>query len=105
MSVDAAQKMEPSSLKILRLPQVCEVKGLCRSMIYQMEAERRFPKRVRSASARSAGSKARYTPGRGNELRRLARRCGAPSQSRRSTAPQRAAALSGLRDRGSGGRA
>lgn len=36
-----------ASLKILRLPQVCEVTGLCRSMIYQMEADRRFPKRVK----------------------------------------------------------
>jgi prophage regulatory protein len=35
------------SLKILRLPQVCEVTGLCRSMIYQMEADLRFPKRVK----------------------------------------------------------
>jgi prophage regulatory protein len=36
-----------SSLKILRLPQVCEVTGLCRSMIYQMEADLRFPQRVK----------------------------------------------------------
>jgi prophage regulatory protein len=35
------------SLKILRLPQVCEVTGLCRSMIYQLEADLRFPKRVK----------------------------------------------------------
>ncbi len=35
------------SLKILRLPQVCEVTGLCRSMIYQMEADLRFPRRVK----------------------------------------------------------
>ena len=35
------------SLKILRLPQVCELTGLCRSMIYQMEADLRFPQRVR----------------------------------------------------------
>jgi prophage regulatory protein len=35
------------SLKILRLPQVCEVTGLGRSMIYQMEADLRFPKRVK----------------------------------------------------------
>lgn len=36
-----------ASLKILRLPQVCEVTGLCRSMIYQLEADLRFPKRVK----------------------------------------------------------
>jgi prophage regulatory protein len=35
------------SLRILRLPQVCEVTGLCRSMIYQMEADSRFPRRVK----------------------------------------------------------
>lgn len=35
------------SLKILRLPQVCEVTGLCRSMIYQLEADLRFPQRVK----------------------------------------------------------
>lgn len=34
-------------LQILRLPQVCKVTGLGRSMIYQLEAERRFPARVR----------------------------------------------------------
>jgi prophage regulatory protein len=34
-------------LKILRLPKVCEVTGLCRSMIYQMEADRRFPQRIK----------------------------------------------------------
>jgi prophage regulatory protein len=33
--------------KILRLPQVCEVTGLCRSQIYQMEAELRFPRRIK----------------------------------------------------------
>jgi prophage regulatory protein len=37
----------PSFLQILRLPQVCKVTGLGRSMIYQLEAERRFPRRVR----------------------------------------------------------
>ena len=35
------------SVKILRLPQVCEVTGLCRSMIYQLEADLRFPQRVK----------------------------------------------------------
>jgi prophage regulatory protein len=36
-----------STVHILRLPQVRQVTGLCRSMIYQLEAERRFPHRVR----------------------------------------------------------
>ena len=38
---------DDAPLKILRLPQVCEVTGLGRSMIYQMKAERRFPTRVK----------------------------------------------------------
>jgi prophage regulatory protein len=42
------------SLKILRLPQVCEVTGLCRSMIYQLEADLRFPQRVK-IGARAVG--------------------------------------------------
>lgn len=37
----------PAPLQILRLPQVCRVTGLCRSMIYQLEAERRFPRRIK----------------------------------------------------------
>jgi prophage regulatory protein len=31
----------------LRLPQVCKVTGLRRSMIYRMQAERRFPQRIK----------------------------------------------------------
>jgi prophage regulatory protein len=34
-------------IQILRLPQVCQRTGLCRSMIYQLEAERRFPNRIK----------------------------------------------------------
>jgi prophage regulatory protein len=34
-------------IRILRLPEVCSVTGLGRSMIYQMEADQRFPKRVK----------------------------------------------------------
>ena len=33
--------------QILRLPQVCQVTGVCRSMIYQLEAARRIPNRVK----------------------------------------------------------
>jgi prophage regulatory protein len=36
-----------SSLQVLRLPQVCKVTGLCRSMIYQLEANRQFPSRIK----------------------------------------------------------
>lgn len=41
-------------VQILRLPQVCKVTGLGRSMIYQLESERRFPCRVR-IGARAVG--------------------------------------------------
>lgn len=40
--------------QILRLPQVCRITGLGRSMIYQLESERRFPCRVR-IGARAVG--------------------------------------------------
>jgi len=36
-----------SPIRILRLPQVCDLTGLGRSMIYQMEADKRFPERVK----------------------------------------------------------
>jgi len=42
------------AVQILRLPQVCKVTGLGRSMIYQLEAERQFPSRVR-ISLRAVG--------------------------------------------------
>lgn len=35
---------------ILRLPRVCEVTGLGRSMIYQLEADGRFPRRIKLTS-------------------------------------------------------
>ena len=41
-------------VQILRLPQVCKATGLGRSMIYQLESERRFPCRVR-IGARAVG--------------------------------------------------
>jgi prophage regulatory protein len=42
------------SVQILRLPDVCQVTGLGRSMIYQLEAQQRFPARVH-ISARAVG--------------------------------------------------
>jgi prophage regulatory protein len=33
--------------RLVRLQDVCRTTGLCRSMIYKMEAENRFPQRVR----------------------------------------------------------
>ena len=35
------------ALRVLRLPQVCAVTGLKRSMIYQLESQQRFPHRIR----------------------------------------------------------
>jgi prophage regulatory protein len=37
----------PAAVQILRLPQVCQRTGLCRSMIYQLEAEYQFPRRIK----------------------------------------------------------
>jgi prophage regulatory protein len=45
MATPELRSIEP--LQVLRLPQVCKVTGLCRSMIYQLEAERRFPCRIK----------------------------------------------------------
>lgn len=42
------------SVEVLRLPQVIRVTGLCRSTIYQLEAEQRFPRRIK-ISARAVG--------------------------------------------------
>jgi prophage regulatory protein len=46
-NVSADLGLSASSLQILRLPQVCKVTGLRRSMIYQLEAEQRFPNRIK----------------------------------------------------------
>jgi prophage regulatory protein len=45
--MSAAAPFVEQSIKILRLPQVCDLTGLGRSMIYQMEADKRFPERVK----------------------------------------------------------
>jgi prophage regulatory protein len=42
------------NIQILRLPQVCKMTGLCRSSVYQMEAEGQFPRRIK-IGARSVG--------------------------------------------------
>jgi prophage regulatory protein len=36
-----------AAIQILRLPQVRARTGLCRTMIYQLEAEHQFPRRVK----------------------------------------------------------
>lgn len=41
-------------VEVLRLPQVIRVTGLCRSTIYQLEAEQRFPRRIK-ISTRAVG--------------------------------------------------
>ena len=41
-------------IQILRLPDVCRATGLCRSMVYQLEAAQGFPARVR-ISERAVG--------------------------------------------------
>jgi len=43
----SAEQVLSGTVQILRLPMVCQVTGLKRSMIYQLEAERRFPKRIK----------------------------------------------------------
>jgi prophage regulatory protein len=43
----AASPVTEQAVRILRLPDVISVTGLGRSMIYQMEADQRFPKRIR----------------------------------------------------------
>ena len=44
---DTRANASKSSLHILRLPHVCEITGLGRSMIYQLEADGLFPQRVK----------------------------------------------------------
>ena len=39
--------MTMTALSLIRLPEVCRATGLCRSMIYQLEAAQRFPRRVK----------------------------------------------------------
>jgi prophage regulatory protein len=48
--MNSAASLPQLSLQILRLPQVLQVTGLCRSMIYQLEAANRFPRRIRIGS-------------------------------------------------------
>jgi prophage regulatory protein len=42
----SARSAQRDKIQLLRLPEVCKITGLCRSSIYQMEAEGRFPCRV-----------------------------------------------------------
>jgi len=40
-------RKETRPIQILRLPEICKTTGLGRSMVYQLEAQGRFPSRVR----------------------------------------------------------
>lgn len=48
--MNSAYAQPNSTLQVLRLPQVIQITGLCRSMIYQLEAADRFPRRIRIGS-------------------------------------------------------
>lgn len=48
------EQISSASLQIVRLPRVREITGLCRSTIYQLEANQKFPKRVQ-LGARAVG--------------------------------------------------
>jgi prophage regulatory protein len=50
--MDARSNVRP--IQILRLPEVCKATGLGRSMVYRLEAQQRFPARVR-ISERAVG--------------------------------------------------
>jgi prophage regulatory protein len=52
--MDPVATIPSPRVQILRLPQVCKTTGLCRSLLYQLEAEDLFPKRVR-LTARAVG--------------------------------------------------
>ncbi len=54
MSPASENSTTRAQAEVLRLPQVIRVTGLCRSTIYQMEAEQRFPRRIK-ISTRAVG--------------------------------------------------
>ena len=45
--MNSVASLSNSTLQVLRLPQVCQATGLCRSMIYQLESDQRFPRRIK----------------------------------------------------------
>lgn len=52
--MDTPHAQASTPIQVLRLPEVCKVTGLCRSLIYQMQAEHRFPKGIK-LGVRSVG--------------------------------------------------
>jgi prophage regulatory protein len=47
IAMTSAEPEGMAPIHILRLPDVCEITGLCRSLVYQLESVGAFPKRVR----------------------------------------------------------
>ena len=45
--MDSLTTTDHRAIQILRLPAVCRATGLGRSMVYQLEASRQFPRRVK----------------------------------------------------------
>lgn len=52
--MDGTDPANHRPIQILRLPAVCHVTGLGRSMVYQLEASRQFPRRIK-IGARAVG--------------------------------------------------
>lgn len=52
--MDSTSGLQPKSVQVLRLAQVTHMTGLCRSMIYQLESQQRFPHRIK-IGARAVG--------------------------------------------------
>lgn len=52
--MESTSDVQPKSFQVLRLAQVIHMTGLCRSMIYQLEAQQRFPHRIK-IGARAVG--------------------------------------------------
>lgn len=52
--MDSPASAGQSYVQILRLPAVCRATGLDRSMVYQLEAANRFPRRIK-IGARAVG--------------------------------------------------
>jgi len=44
---DARNESAPIAERLMRLPEVCSMTGLCRLLVYQMQAERRFPQSIK----------------------------------------------------------
>jgi prophage regulatory protein len=54
LPLESADPALPTKIRILRLAEVRDVTGLCRSSIYQLQAQKRFPQSVK-INQRSVG--------------------------------------------------